>query len=139
MNLRYLWIGSVIVLLYALLMSWNQDSARKKELGEAAFIEQIDVSQETPLQENSSLLVIENEKLVVKVSPVSGKVWEARLKEHTYLNNDDSLGVRVFGFDNLTGFRFYLSSGFVGEGGSFKVVNISPSSVELLSTDVLPI
>ena len=96
MNLRYLWIGSVIVLLYALLMSWNQDSARKKELGEAAFIEQIDVSQETPLQENSSLLVIENEKLVVKVSPVSGKVWEARLKEHTYLNNDDSLGVRVF-------------------------------------------
>ena len=135
MNLRYLWIGSVIVLLYALLMSWNQDSARKKELGEAAFIEQIDVSQETPLQENSSLLVIENEKLVVKISPVSGKVWEARLKEHTYLNNDDSLGVRVFGFDNLTGFRFYLSSGFVGEGGSFKVVNISPSSVELLSED----
>ena len=55
------------------------------------------------------------------------------LKEHTYLNNKESQGVRVFGFDLLSGFKFYLNSGFVSEGDGFDVVEVNPSSIELIS------
>ena len=69
------------------------------------------------------------------VSPSSGKIWQARLKEHTYLNNTESQGVRLFGYDLLSGFKFYLNSGFVSEGEGFEVVEVTPSSVVLVSLD----
>jgi len=72
----------------------------------------------------------------VKVSPSSGKVWEVRLKEHTFLNRKESLGVRVFGF-NDSGFRFYLGSGFGMDDVGFDVVESTPLSLELLSVDGL--
>ena len=73
--------------------------------------------------------------MIVQVSPSSGKVWQARLKEHTYLNNQDSQGVRLFGFDLVSGFKFYLNSGFVSEDQGFKVLEVLPSSIKLVSLD----
>jgi hypothetical protein len=43
--------------------------------------------------------------------------------------------VRVFGFDLLSGFKFYLNSGFVSEGEGFDVVGVTPSSISLVSLD----
>ena len=71
----------------------------KKELVEATYIERIEVDSVVPPDESAGLIEIENEKIIVKISPSSGKVWEVRLKEHTYLKNDSSLGVRLFGFN----------------------------------------
>ena len=42
MNFRYLYIALVMAFAYMLFLSWGQDSERKKELVEAAFIERID-------------------------------------------------------------------------------------------------
>ena len=132
MNFRYLYIALVLVFAYMLFLSWGQDSERKKELVEAAFIERIEVDTQSPPNENSGFIEIQNEKMIVKISPASGKIWEARLKEHTYLNNKDSLGVRLFGFNDL-GFKFYLNSGFAGNDRGFDVVEVGIDRVELLS------
>ncbi|MDA9154371.1 membrane protein insertase YidC [Gammaproteobacteria bacterium] len=136
MNFRYLYIALVLVFAYMLFLSWGQDSERKKELVEAAFIERIEADTQSPPSENSGFIEIQNEKMIVKISPASGKIWEARLKEHTYLNNKDSLGVRLFGFNDL-GFKFYLNSGFAGNDRGFDVVEVGIDRVELLSEDGL--
>jgi hypothetical protein len=136
MNFRYLYIALVIAFAYMLFLSWGQDSERKKELVEAAFIERIEVATDNPPDESAGFIEIQNEKMLVKISPSTGKVWEARLKEHTYLNNKDSLGVRLFGFDDA-GFKFYLNSGFAGNDHSFAVVVAGVDYVELLSLDGL--
>ena len=135
MNWRYFYIASVVALSYVLFLSWNAEKEIKQEVAEATAIDLNKNQQALPPGETENFIEIQNNKLIVKVSPVTGKVWEARLKEHTYLNNNDSLGVRLFGFDNATGFKFYLNSGFASKDQNFKVVKVQPSSVELLSTD----
>ena len=136
MNFRYLYIAFVLIFSYMLFLSWGQDSEKKKELVEASFIERMDVEAIKAPEETSDFIELENQKLIVKVSPSSGKVWEVRLKEHTFLNNNESLGVRVFGFDD-SGFKFYLSSGFGTGDVGFDVVEVTPLSLELLSLDGL--
>ena len=86
MNFRYLYIALVIAFAYMLFLSWGQDSERKKELVEAAFIERIEVATDNPPDESAGFIEIQNEKMLVKISPSTGKVWEARLKEHTYFS-----------------------------------------------------
>jgi YidC/Oxa1 family membrane protein insertase len=41
----------------------------------------------------------------------------------------------LFGFDLLSGFKFYLNSGFVAEAQDFEVEEITPSLVKLISLD----
>lgn len=135
MNWRYIYIGSVVVLSYVLFLSWNAEKEIKQEFAEASFIEQNKSEELLPPGETAGFIQIQNEKLDVLVSPSSGKIWQARLKEYTYLNNDESQGVRLFGFDLLSGFKFYLNSGFVSEGEVFDVEQITPSSVRLVSLD----
>ena len=135
MNWRYIYIGSVVVLSYVLFLSWNAEKEIKQEFAEASFIEQNKSEELLPSGETAGFIQIQNEKLDVLVSPSSGKIWQARLKEYTYLNNDESQGVRLFGFDLLSGFKFYLNSGFVSEGEAFDVEQITPSSVRLVSLD----
>ena len=136
MNWRYVYIGSVAVLSYVLFLSWNAEKEIKQEFAEATFIERNNSEKLLPPGESNDFIQIQNDKLEVLVSPSSGKIWQARLKEHTYLNNEESQGVRLFGFDLLSGFKFYLNSGFVSEEvGGFDVVDIKPSSVELISRD----
>ena len=106
MNWRYLYIGSVVVLSYVLFLAWNTEKEIKQEFAEASSIEQNKNEGLLPAGEDVGFVEIQNEKLIVQVSPTSGKVWQARLKEHTYLNNQDSQGVRLFGFDLVSGFRF---------------------------------
>jgi YidC/Oxa1 family membrane protein insertase len=135
MNWRYFYIGSVVALSYVLFLSWNAEQEIKQEFAEASAIEQDQGEKILPLDETEQFIEIQNDKLVVQVSPTSGKIWQARLKEHTFLNNDDSLGVRLFGFDGETGFKFYLNSGFVSKNVSFEVVEVSPAEIELRSLD----
>jgi len=135
MNWRYFYIGSVVALSYVLFLSWNAEKEIKQEFAEATLIEQTKDQELLPQGELIGFVEIQNEKLVVQVSPTSGKVWEARLKEHTYLNNEDSQGVRLFGFDPSSGFKFYLNSGFVTEDRGFEVLEVLPSSLRLISSD----
>jgi len=135
MNWRYFYIGSVVALSYVLFLSWNAEKEIKQEFAEATLIEQTKDQELLPQGESIGFVEIQNEKLIVRVSPTSGKVWEARLKEHTYLNNEDSQGVRLFGFDPSFGFKFYLNSGFVSEDQGFEVLEVLPSSLRLISSD----
>jgi len=135
MNWRYIYIGSVVALSYVLFLSWNAEKEIKQEFAEASSIEQNKSKGLLPKGETIGLVQIQNEKLEVLVSPSSGKIWQARLKEHTYLNNKESQGVRVFGFDNPSGFKFYLNSGFGLGGESFDVVEETFSSISLVSLD----
>jgi YidC/Oxa1 family membrane protein insertase len=135
MNWRYFYIGSVVALSYILFLSWNAEKEIKQEFAEATLIEQTKDQELLPQGESIGFVEIQNEKLIVQVSPTSGKVWEARLKEHTYLNNEDSQGVRLFGFDPSSGFKFYLNSGFVSEDQGFEVLEVLPSSLRLISSD----
>ncbi len=135
MNWRYFYIASVVILSYVLFLSWNAEKEIKQEVAEATAIDFNKNQQVLPAGETEDFIEIQNNKLIVKISPVTGKIWEARLKEHTYLNNNNSLGVRLFGFDDSKGFKFYLNSGFASEDQSFEVVNVQPSSVELVSVD----
>ena len=135
MNWRYFYIGSVVALSYVLFLSWNSEKEIKQEFAEASAIEQSQTKESLPPGETEGLVEIQNSKLLLEISPTTGRVWQARLKEHTYLNNKDSLGVRLFGFEGAEGFKFYLSSGFGAQVKTFKVVEILPSSVRLLSMD----
>jgi YidC/Oxa1 family membrane protein insertase len=135
MNWRYFYIGAVVALSYVLFLSWNAEKEIKQEFDEATTIDKDKNEQSLPPGETIGSIEIQNEKLIVEISPTSGKVWGARLKEHTYLNNENSLGVRLFGFDYVSGFKFYLNSGFVSKDVNFKVVRALPSSLELVSLD----
>ena len=99
MNWRYFYIGSVVALSYVLFLSWNSEKEIKQEFAEASAIVQSQTEEVLPSGETAALVEIQNSKLTLKISPTTGKVWQARLKEHTYLNNEDSLGVRLFGFN----------------------------------------
>ena len=135
MNWRYLYIGSVVALSYVLFLSWNAEKEIKQEFAEASLIEKNQNEKMLPQGETIDFIEIQNSKLVVKISPSSGKVWQARLKEHTYLNNANSQGVRLFGFDLLSGFKFYLNSGFVEEAKSFELLEVKSDAVKLVSLD----
>ncbi len=135
MNWRYFYIGSIVALSYVLFLSWNAEKEIKQEFVEASLIEQNQNEKMLPQGETLGFVEIQNSKLIVQISPSSGKVWQARLKEHTYLNNDNSQGVRLFGFDLLSGFKFYLNSGFVEEAKSFEVLEVGADTVKLISLD----
>ena len=87
----------LVALSYVLFLSWNAEKEIKQEFEEASSIEQSKSEELLPAGETVSFIQIQNEKLDVLVSPSSGKIWQARLKEHTYLNNTESQGVRLFG------------------------------------------
>ncbi len=131
MNWRYFYIGSVVALSYVLFLSWNSEKEIKQEFAEASAIVQSQNEEVLPSGETAGLVEIQNNKLILQISPTTGKVWQARLKEHTYLNNKDSLGVRLFGFDKADGFKFYLNSGFVSEGADFNVVVLAKEKATL--------
>ena len=138
MNFRYLYIALVIAFAYMLFYSWGQDSERKKVLGEATYQQSIEGKEENPPGESAGTLKIQDEKISVKISPSSGKIWEVRLKEHKYLNNKESEGVRVFGFDDKRKFKFYLGSGFAADQNiTYEVVGLFEDYVELLSENGL--
>ena len=136
MNFRFFYIALVLVFSYMLFFSWNQESKQKQELAESSYIEQIKEDQANPPQESSGFVEIENKKLIVKISPLTGRIWEVRLKEYTFLQKEGSLGVRVFGFDD-SGFKFYLGSGFSNNEVDFGVSSTQPTSVKLVSKDCL--
>ena len=116
-------------------MSWNAEKEIKQEFVEASLIKQNQNEKILPQGETLGFIEIQNSKLVVQISPSSGKIWQARLKEHTYLNNNNSQGVRLFGFDLLSGFKFYLNSGFVEEVKNFEVLEVGPDTAKLISID----
>ena len=62
MNFRYLYIVLVIAFAYMLFLSWGQDSERKKELVEAAYIEKIQIEPENPPGESAGFIEIQNQK-----------------------------------------------------------------------------
>ena len=135
MNWRYFYIGSIVALSYVLFLSWNAEKEIKQEFVEASLIKQNQNEKMLPQGETLGFVEIQNSKLIVQISPSSGKIWQARLKEHTYLNNDNSQGVRLFGFDLLSGFKFYLNSGFVEEVKNFEVLEVEADTVKLISLD----
>ena len=135
MNWRYFYIGSIVAFSYVLFLSWNAEKEIKQEFVEASLIKQNQNEKILPQGETLGFIEIQNSKLVVQISPSSGKIWQARLKEHTYLNNNNSQGVRLFGFDLLSGFKFYLNSGFVEEVKNFEVLEVGPDTAKLISID----
>ena len=141
MNFRYLYIALVIAFAYMLFLSWGQDSERKKGLDEATYKQKIQMNKESAPARSTELIEIQNQKLIVRVDPTTGEIWEVRLKEHTFLKNDASLGVRVFGFDKEKKFKFYLRSGFGTSSPAYSVVKVQndvyPNYLELISEDGL--
>ena len=135
MSWRYFYIGSIVAFSYVLFLSWNAEKEIKQEFVEASLIKQNQNEKILPQGETLGFIEIQNSKLVVQISPSSGKIWQARLKEHTYLNNNNSQGVRLFGFDLLSGFKFYLNSGFVEEVKNFEVLEVGPDTAKLISID----
>ena len=101
MNWRYIYIGSVVVLSYVLFLSWNAEKEIKQEFAEASSIEQNKSEGLLPPGETVGFVQIQNEKLEVLVSPSSGKIWQARLKEHTYLISSGRSKHLGFGFPDV--------------------------------------
>ena len=66
---------------------------------------------------NDSVVFLENDKLEIVVDVATGNILEARLKKYLVENIEGSFGVRVFGSDPLTNFKYYLRTGFVGTDG----------------------
>ena len=62
---------------------------------------------------NDSVVFLENDKLEIVVDVATGNILEARLKKYLVENIEGSFGVRVFGSDPLTNFKYYLRTGFV--------------------------
>ena len=124
-----------------LFLSWGQDSERKKALDHSDYMEK-NIKEKIDIDgESAGFIEIQNQKLIVKINPITGEISEVRLKEHTFLKNKDSLGVRVFGFDEKKGFTFYLRSGFGANKPVYSVVKVEndvyPNYLELISEDGL--
>ena len=88
-------------------------------------------SYEEAVSVNPDIIKIENEKLDVIVEIATGNIIETRLKDYLVENAEGSLGVRVFGADMDSGFRYYLKTGFLGPE------KLSAYSVLSASTDGL--
>ena len=81
---------------------------------------------------NPDIVKIENEKLGVIVEVATGNI-EARLKEYLVENAEGSLGVRVFGADAISGFQYYLKTGFLTaeKPSAYSILSVSRDSLVL--------
>ena len=73
MNWRYVYIASVVVLSYVLFLSWNAEKEIKQEVAEATAININNNERILPAGETEDFIEIENSKLIVKISPVTGR------------------------------------------------------------------
>ena len=82
---------------------------------------------------NPDIVKIENEKLAVIVEVATGNIVEARLKEYLVENTEGSLGVRVFGADAISGFQYYLKTGFLSaeKPSAYSILSVSRDSLVL--------
>ena len=126
MNIRAVYLFLIVVLTLGLFFEW---SSEKKEIAVKSHLLE---AQLPGYESKDGFVVIENKKLYVVVETKTGYIVETRIKEHLVENVDGSLGYRVFGASEDSGFNYYFKSGFEkNPDPSYKVVDFGPGFVDL--------
>ena len=126
MNIRNVYLFLIVVLTLGLFFEW---SSEKKETAVKSHLLE---AQLPGYESRDGFVVIENKKLYVVVETKTGYIVETRIKEHLVENVDGSLGYRVFGTSEDSGFNYYFKSGFEkNPDPSYKVVDFGPGFVDL--------
>ncbi len=126
MNIRSVYLFLIVVLSLGLFFEW---SSEKKE---TAIKSHLLEAQLPGYETRDGFVVIENSKLYVVVETKTGYIVETRIKEHLVENVDGSLGYRVFGTSEDSGFNYYFKSGFEkNPDPSYGVVDVGPGFVDL--------
>ena len=101
MNIRRLYLFLIVGLSLALFFEWS--SAKKNQSIESRLLE----SKSSSFDIGDDYIVIENSNLYVVVEVQTGKIVETRVNKYPVENNvEGSLGYRVFGRSNDSGFNY---------------------------------
>ena len=126
MNVRRLYLFLIVGLSLALLFEWS--SAKKNQSIENRLLE----SKSSSFDIGDDYVAIENSNLYVVVEVQTGKIVETRINKYPVENNvEGSLGYRVFGRSNDSGFNYYFRSGFYKSEPVYEVFDIGADFVEL--------
>jgi YidC/Oxa1 family membrane protein insertase len=118
MNIRKFYLAAIFVLSASLFYQWTNDSKKDSQAKhmETARSESLVKT----LTDDGNYIYLENDLLKIKISISTGAIVEARLKEYRVENIPGSLGVRVFGSDDSSTFKYYFKSGFTAEAAKHK-------------------
>jgi YidC/Oxa1 family membrane protein insertase len=125
MNLRRLYGLISVVFFVSLLFVWGQENRTE------SVAKHLETAKKNKNLNQEGFVVLEDDLLLLKIQIKSGRIVESRLKNYGVENHPDSLGVRVFGSDPETGFKFYMKTGFVGKNPSYVLKVINQNSVVL--------
>ena len=125
MNIRSVYLLLIVVLSLGLLFEW---SSEKKNQSIERHLED---SKSPSFDVGDDYVVVENEELYVVVSVKDGRIVETRLKKYLVEDVDGSVGYRVFGKSDASGFRYYFNSGDTGSNPVYEVFDSGPGYVVL--------
>ena len=104
MNIRQLYIAFIFV--FALGLFYQYSSEQRSVSGERA-VELMKAETKKQLEDNGGDFVyLENDLLRLVIKTSDGSIVEARSKEHLVERVEGSLGVRIFGSDIVSGFKY---------------------------------
>ena len=135
MNIRQLYIAFIFVFALALFYQYSSEQRvisadREVELMKVEAAKQLDLN-------GGDFVYLENDLLRLVIKTSDGSIVEARSKEHLVQKVEGSLGVRIFGSDALSGFKYYFKSGFTGSQKNYSFQNYINNGVLLVSDDGL--
>ena len=135
MNIRQLYIAFIFV--FALGLFYQYSSEQRSVSGERA-VELMKEETKKQLEDNGGDFVyLENDLLRLVIKTSDGSIVEARSKEHLVERVEGSLGVRIFGSDIVSGFKYYFRSGFTGSQKNYLFQRYINNGVLLVSEDGL--
>lgn len=136
MNTRRFHLVAILLLMLALFYQYSSEQEIVSQ-EEQLDIAKVDEERRVVSSVDGDLVYLENDVLTLLVRVEDGSIVEARSKKHLVQNVVGSLGVRIFGQDAATGFKYYFKSGFTGSQKKYVVDRYIDGGVVLVSDDGL--
>ena len=107
MNTRRFHLVAILLLMLALFYQYSSEQEIVSQ-EEQLDIAKVDEERRVVSSVDGDLVYLENDVLTLLVRVEDGSIVEARSKKHLVQNVVGSLGVRIFGQDAATGFKYYF-------------------------------
>ena len=132
MNIRRFYLAAIFLLSLAL---FYQYSVERDALAVGEQLQLAEKAKAKRAELESGLVYLENDLLTLIVRVGDGSIVEARVNKHLVEDVEGSLGVRIFGSDAISGFKYYFKSGFTNAPSNYVFDRYVDGGLVLLSED----
>jgi hypothetical protein len=105
MNIRRFYLAAIFLLSLAL---FYQYSVERDAIAVGEQLQLAEKAKAKRAELESGLVYLENDLLTLIVRIADGSIVEARVNKHLVESVEGSLGVRIFGSDATSGFKYYF-------------------------------